>query len=337
MVNVRSGTDKDLSRRRLLFGAGALLGAPLLGHKGALAQTPTNEESSRGPVVFLTYDQKELDASYNQDVWAPNAQQIRDRWALNSADVRSRIGEPLRAAYGPTPVESLDVYRTSRPNAPIHIFLHGGAWQRGSARDSAFAAELFVRAGAHFVAPDFAWVQNVDGSLLTLADQVRRAIAWTYRNASTFGGDPARLYISGHSSGAHLAAVALTSDWTALGVPPTVFKAGLCCSGMFDLKAPRLSSRREYVKFDDETEQALSPMRHLERVPCPIAVAHAAFDSPEFQRQSREFADALQRRGLLTAAIVGGGYNHFELIETLANPYGIIGRIALQQMGLTAR
>lgn len=284
--------------------------------------------------VFGEYDQAGLDAAYNQDVWAANAQLVRDRWAANSALVRARIGEPMHAVYGPTPVETLDVYRTSQPNAPIHIFIHGGAWRQGLARDSAFAAELFVRAGAHFVVPDFAWVQNVGGSLLTMADQVRRAIVWVHRNAATFGGDAGRIYLSGHSSGGHFAAVALTTDWTKFGLPSAPLKAVLCCSGLFDLKAPRLSSRREYVKFDDETEESLSPIRHLDRVNCPVAVLYASRDSPEFQRQSRDFAGALGQRHLPSQLLAGDAYNHFELIETLANPYGIAGRIALEQMHL---
>ena len=74
-------------------------------------------------------------------------------------------------------------------------------------------AEMFLAAGAHYVVPDFAWVQDVGGNLMVLADQVRRAIAWVYENAAHFGGDPNRLYLGGQSSGGHLAAVALTTDW----------------------------------------------------------------------------------------------------------------------------
>jgi hypothetical protein len=65
---------------------------------------------------------------------------------------------------------------------------------------------MVIGAGAHYVVPDFAWVQDCGGSLSPMADQVCRAIAWIYRNAASFGGDPDRLFVGGHSSGAHLAA-----------------------------------------------------------------------------------------------------------------------------------
>ena len=119
----------------------------------------------------------------------------------------------------------LDIYKTTRRNAPIRIFIHGGAWRGGSAKDSAYPAEMFVTAGAHYVAVDFVSVGDVGGSLMPMADQVRRAVAWVYKNAASFGGDPNRLYLSGHSSGAHLAGVVLVTDWQKdFGLPADIVK-----------------------------------------------------------------------------------------------------------------
>ena len=193
----------------------------------------------KGPAVWLDLDQAELDAAYDQSAYAPNREQVLARNATNSDGVRARLGPPKRFAYGPTPIEGLDVYVTSRPHAPINVFIHGGAWRSGAAKNYAAPAELFVHAGAHYVALDFAAVQDVGGSLLPMVDQVRRAVAWVYRNAHTFGGDPNRLYVSGSSSGAHLAAVVLTTDWPhAFDLPADVVRGGLCG----DRKSTRLNS-----------------------------------------------------------------------------------------------
>jgi acetyl esterase/lipase len=217
--------------------------------------------------VWLDMDQAALDVAYDQNAYAPNREQILARNAVNSERARARLGAPRRFAYGPTPIEALDIYPTARAAAPINVFMHGGAWRGSLAKNNAIAAELFVNAGAHYVVPDFAWVQDVGGSLFPMADQVRRAVAWVYRNAEQFGGDPRRLYVSGFSSGAHLAGVLLTTDWAKdFGLPADMLKGGLCCSGMFDLKPVRLSSRSRYVAFTDEMEQALSPQRHLDKL-----------------------------------------------------------------------
>lgn len=169
--------------------------------------------AGKGPLVWLDMNQKELDDAYSQGVWAPNVESVRRRRDLASQQTIALIGPPKRVAYGPSDIEKLDIYKTDRPHAPIHIYIHGGAWRSGSAREFVFAAEMFLNAGAHYVVPDFVLVQDAGGSLMPLAEQVRRAVAWVYRNAGTFDGDPERIYISGHSSGGHLAGVILITDW----------------------------------------------------------------------------------------------------------------------------
>jgi arylformamidase len=99
----------------------------------------------------------------------------------------------------------------------------------------------------------------------------------------------------------------------------------------------RLSKRSKYVKFTDEMEQELSAIRHLDRLHTPLVISYGTYETPEFQRQSRDFAAAVQAAGKPVELLVGEGYNHFEMLETLANPYGLLGRAVLQQMGLSGR
>ena len=101
------------------------------------------------------------------------------------------------------------------------------------------------------------------------------------------------------------------------------------------MKPVRLSKRSEYVAFTDESEEKLSSQRRLDRLNCPVIVAYGTYETPEFQRQNREFADAVKKAGKSATLLVGEGYNHFEMPETLANPYGLLGRAALEQMKLT--
>ncbi|HLH91454.1 MAG TPA: alpha/beta hydrolase [Xanthobacteraceae bacterium] len=288
----------------------------------------------KGPIVWLDMDQQALDDAYDQAVYAPNSLQIAKRRTANSAEVRARL-KPQRLAYGSTPHEMLDLYVTAKPDAPVMVFIHGGAWRAGNAADNAEAADLFVNAGAHYVVLDFINVIEAGGSLFPMVEQVRRGVAWVYNNAKSFGGDPNRLYISGRSSGSHLGGVVLITDWAKdFGLPPDVVKGALLSSGMYDLEPVRLSKRGAYVKFTDAMEEQLSTQRHLERINCPVVLAHGTYETPEFQRQTREFAAALKAAGKDVKLIVGEGYNHFEIPETMANPYGLLGRAVLELMGL---
>jgi arylformamidase len=292
---------------------------------------------ARGPKVFLDYDQAALDAAYDQSKYAPNLKQLIERYATNSELARARLGAPRRVAYGTRPSEQLDIYRAERENAPIHVFIHGGAWRSGAAKDYAFPAEMFVTAGAHYVVPDFSSVQDTGGELLPITRQIRQAVAWVWRNAAAFGGDASRLYVSGHSSGGHQAGVLASTDWKReLGLPADVVKGYVIMSGMYDLVPVSLSARSSYVKFDERTLNELSAIRHLEDIVAPITLVYGTYETPEFQRQSRELAQALQKAGKPVALIVAQGYNHFEVMETLANPFEFAGRAALAQMKLKA-
>jgi arylformamidase len=132
----------------------------------------------KGQPVYLDYDQAALDAAYDQAAYALNREQLIKRRISDSKLTRLCVGEPERLPYGPAEIERLDIYRTTRATAPAFMFIHGGAWRSGRSKDFANAAEMFLAAGVHYIVPDFAWLQDVDGSLMVLADQVRRAVAW---------------------------------------------------------------------------------------------------------------------------------------------------------------
>jgi arylformamidase len=318
-----------LMSRRTIISAAAATVVP-----AGVAGQPAGPRQ-KGPRVWLDMDQKELDDAYDQSVYAPNIEQMTQRRASESARVRAVLGEPIRHAYGTTAHEMLDIYPARTKNAPVIVFIHGGAWRGGTARNSSYGAEPFVRAGAHFVVLDFINVVESGGDLMAMIEQVRRGVAWSSRNAASFGGDPARLYIAGHSSGAHLGGCVLITDWEKdFGLPRDTVKGAALCSGMYDLKPARLSKRSEYVKFTDAVEDALSTQRHLDRISCPVTLLHGTLETPEFQRQTHDFANALKAAGKPVRLIVAENYNHFEIGETLNNPYGPFGRAALELMHL---
>lgn len=288
--------------------------------------------------VFPGYTQAELDAAYDQTVWAPNMEQVALRFLRASDRTRSRLGEPRRLDYGASAIEFIDLFSPdeSIASAPLVVYVHGGAWRARTIRNYEFLAEPFVNAGAHFAALEFTSVDDTDGDLFPMATQIRSAIAWLARHTAELKIDPARIYLAGHSSGAHLACVALTTDWAGdYQLAPDIFKSAVLVSGLFDMKAVRLSARGDYVRFTDQMEDAMSPQRHLSRIVTPTLIVCGTEESPEFQRQSRDFAKAMAAAGKPVEYIVADGYNHFDVLETMGNPYGLVGALALRKFGLT--
>jgi arylformamidase len=165
--------------------------------------------------------------------------------------------------------------------------------------------------------------------------RVRRGIAWVYKNAASFSGDTKRFYIGGHSSGGHLCGVALVTDWQKdFALPPDMITGGLLMSGIYDLKPVRLSARSAYIRFADDMEQSLSSIRHIDMLHAPITVTCGTYETTAFQRQSRDFAAALKDAGKPVELIEAPDFNHFEMCESLGNPYGPNGLAALKLMKL---
>ena len=251
-------------------------------------QGTVNRGQMSGPKVFLDYDQKALDDAYDQLVYAPNRDQIIARMIRNSALARERLGKPLRFSYGSSEVEALDVFRSrsGEPGARLHprrrvalpqrsrIFLCGG---------DARARRRALRGAA----TSSAW-SRPKGNLSRWRSRCAARSTGSAATPAASAATRQRIYVSGSSSGAHLAAVLATTDLPVKGYVLT--------SGMYDLRGPRLSKRSAYVAFTDEMEEALSPQRHLSRIRAPIVLVYGTLETPEFQRQSRDFAAALRRR-----------------------------------------
>lgn len=271
-----------------------------------------------GAKVWLDYDQAELDRQYDQGSIVTNNEMYRTLKQDGSRRARANIPCDLDIPYGPTRIERLDIYKAPKKSAPVVVFIHGGAWKNGTKNENAYAAEAFVGRGANFVVTDFALVPDV-----MLEEQVRQnraAIAWVARNAATFGGDPKRIYITGHSSGSHVCGMMLVTDWEeTYGLPADVVKGAGLASGMYDLEPVRLSSRNRYLRLDVDRAQKLSSIRQVPMAsktgPIKAVVACGTGELKEFQRQSREFAPAWRAAGHPTVMIEVEGNNHFDMAQ----------------------
>lgn len=286
--------------------------------------------------VFLQYDQAALDSQYDQATLVPDLGPYKKHWAEAGEAARMRLGPLVDVPYGPSPVETLDIYRPPEATAaPVHIYFHGGAWRGLDKADGAFVAPAVVGAGAVFVSAGFGLIPAV-----RLAEQVRQAraaVAWAYRSIAGYGGDPERITVSGHSSGGHLVGCLVAAGWhEAFGVPEDVVKAAVSASGLFDLEPVRLSARNAYLDLDAEDVDLLSPIRHIPRGGAPhLAVTWADGDLAEFRRQSRAFAEAWTAAGHPVDAEELPGRNHFDVSDAFGDPAGPIVRRILAGLHAT--
>lgn len=277
--------------------------------------------------VFLHYTQEELNRNFDQRTWAKNALEVIARYPRLAKATRERFDNKVNVPYGGQPDEVLDIFPAPRGNGLVQVFVHGGAWKHFTKDDYSFVAESFVPAGVHTVVLNFSKLPSQ--RLPAVVDQVSRGIAWVHDNAATFGGDPARVYVSSQSSGSHLAAAALQTGRLAF------LRAATLVSGPYYLEPVVLSHRAEYVQLAPHEVTALSPGLHAARFPCPVFLAYAENDTDEFRRQTQAFARELDKAGRLQKLLDCPRVNHFELMEKYADPRHELVRAILAQMGIT--
>lgn len=292
--------------------------------------------------MYRNYDQAALDAQYDLRKAFPHATEYIETWDRESLRVRESLPCRLDVAYGGAPGETLDIFpaapaaaaNSAAPGgAPVHVFIHGGYWRALDKQGFSFVAEPLVAAGSAVVVVNYALAPSV--TVGQIVGQVREAIAWSYRNAGSFGGDPERLYVSGHSAGGHLTAMAMTHDWSAgAELPADLIKGGCAISGVFDLEPVRLCYLNDEVRLDERAVRDNSPLHRVGPGGGPLVVAVGGGETDEFLRQSAEFATAWSDAGNPGSHLVLPGLDHFSIMAELAGAGGALTRTLLAQMGL---
>ena len=232
------------------------------------------------------HDPAWLDRQYNNRARIPEHAEIFERWDRASALAVEGQSRRLDVRYGDGPSETLDIYPTTAERAPVFVFIHGGYWRAFDKSNHAFVAPAFVHAGAMVVVPNYALCPSVTIDHIGL--QLVRALAWTWRHAALYGGDPRRIVVAGHSAGGHLAAMLLACDWKAVSrdLPADLVRRALAISGLFDLEPLRHTPFLQGdLRLTPESVQRLSPARF----PAPRGTLYAAvgaLESEEFLRQN---------------------------------------------------
>jgi arylformamidase len=274
-----------------------------------------------------------LDAQYNNRARIPEHLQILDRWTRASALAREQSSMRLDVAYGDGAKETLDIFPTPHADAPVLVFIHGGYWRALDKSDASFIAPSFVQAGALVVVPNYALCPAVSIEHITL--QLVRALAWTYRNAHLYGGDPRRIVVAGHSAGGHLAAMLLSCHWQAVAadLPAQLVRSALSISGVFDLEPLRHAPfLKDDLSLTPASVRRLSPAR-LPRPKGRLYATVGADESEEFLRQN-ELIRKAWGAGAVPVCETIAGTHHMNVLNDLADPDGRLHGLALRLLGL---
>jgi arylformamidase len=279
------------------------------------------------------FDPAWLNAQYNNRERVPEHPRIMARWAEASTVTRMQAECRLDLRYGDGPFESLDLFPTQRPGAPVLVFIHGGYWRSLNKSDFSFVAPAFTAAGALVAVPNYALCPAV--SIEQITWQLVHALQWVWRHAAEHGGDPQRIVVVGHSAGGHLAAMLVSCRWRQVAevLPAQLVSGALSISGLFDLEPLRHTPfLQSDLRLSPQSVARLSPA-FFPRPRGKLYAAVGAAESDEFLRQNQLIRDVWGPTAVPVCETVPGR-NHFDVLESLVDPAGRLHDLALRLLGL---
>jgi arylformamidase len=281
---------------------------------------------------YKGFRQDELEYQYNPRVSVPEYPELAKVRAAQARKVRESAQSWLNVAYGSSPREALDIYAAEKPNGTVLIYIHGGYWRSGSKEDNCNFVPTFTRRGATVVLVEYDLCPKV--TVTDIVRQTRAAIAWTHKNIRTYGGDPAKLFVSGHSAGGHLTALALAHDWSKEGLPGNLIRGAAATSGVYDLDVVMKISVQQDVHLTPEIARTNSPFTNPPRVKCPLLVAVGSAEPKGWQQMSQDYFGFCKEHGMSAQYLIEPDANHYTMTERLLDDQRPLTRAMIKLLGL---
>ncbi len=200
-----------------------------------------------------------FEAQYNNRALVPEHPQIFAQWISESAKVRANSRCELDLEYGASYLEKLDLFFSEGPSKALLVFIHGGYWRSLDKNDFSFLAPAFTKHGVTVAMVNYGLAPQL--RIDDIVRQSRLAVTWLAQNARRYGTDASKLFISGHSAGAHLAAMMAVTHWPSVStlLPEDLIKGAICISGLYDLDPIRFTAVNQDVRLDDAGGKTFEP------------------------------------------------------------------------------
>lgn len=214
-------------------------------------------------------------------------------------------------AYGPHPLQALDLFLPDKPTPRLFVFIHGGGWRGGDKEQYRTLGELLASFGYAVALPNHRLAPEHPHP--AAAEDASTAIAWLLRYSTESGIRPDGIYLGGHSSGAHLAALLATHPRFR---PAATIAGAICISGVYDLAAYGMAAEYLGAAFGHNPADwaDASPLLHVKRGVPPFFLAHAEFDFPGAGAQAEAMAAGLRAVGGAATVVAVPGRDHVTIL-----------------------
>lgn len=280
----------------------------------------SNTNINNNQKVYLGYSPEQLEVQYNNRAAVPEHAEIAGNWAQDSADIRQNAACQLDLSYGSRTREKIDLFQCGTPLSPLLIYVHGGYWQRMNKSDYSFVCKEFLNKDINVALVGYDLCPSV--TLGEIVQQIRNACVWLWKNTGKLDFDQDSIFISGHSAGGHLSAMALATAWQKLdaSLPPVVIQGGIAISGLYELQPLRYTSINDALSLDSDSANQYSPIFLSPPSSIRLLLSVGALESSELRRQSQSLSKNWQGKVSKLISLEVPSVNHFTILDCLVDP-----------------
>ncbi len=224
--------------------------------------------------------------------------------------------------YGPDVRHGLDIYvpKKRKGPLPVVVFFYGGSWRGGNRADYLFVAEALTRRGYVAIVPDYRLFPDV--RFPAFVEDGAKAVRWVLDHVADFGGDPDRLYLMGHSAGAHIAAMLTLEEsyLAAAGVRVNSIRGMIALAGPYAFYPSRTASVAPiFAHLADEN--AARPIVFVDGDEAPMLLLHGEDDDTVFVFNTVNLSQAVRDAGGSARHIIYPDVGHLGILFALARPF----------------
>jgi arylformamidase len=259
--------------------------------------------------VYKHYNQAQLNDQYNTRLQVPDYAVYFDRWERLSRQTAEDHTILKDILYGEHAKERLDVFPSGIPHSKTLIFIHGGYWHL-------LDKDMFHFLAGHFLKYNVTTVLiNYPLAPFSPLDEIvascRKALRWLHEHIESFNGDPAELYLLGHSAGGHLASMLM------VGEEANFLRAMISLSGLFRLEPVMLSYLNDSIGLDRENVIKNSPVFLKPAKDCSLLLATGSAESDEFKAQSEELDHCWKSKCSFIDLLEVPQKNHYSILDAV--------------------
>lgn len=284
-------------------------------------------------ILYKGMTRAQIEAIYDDALSIPNFYELLQENREKAKLIKDELKPVSDVSYGNEEIQKLDIYAPHHAkDFPVLIDIHGGGWVAGSKNARSIPAKTLLSKGLIWVPIDYGLAPRY--SMKNIIEHVRAALSWVHHHIQKYGGDPNRIYVTGQSAGAHLAATMLMSGWhQSFSLPEDLIKGFILLSGVYDLNSmlylPEIEPQ-SLLQLSFEEAALFSPFHNLLEKNIPVVIAYGDQEPFAYCREALEYHELLKQKSFSTHLISIPNANHVHTMNEIANINGEVFKLMME-------